>query len=212
MRPVASMNRFSLAGCAFVFLAVSFLIPAARADESDLPAPSAGTDTPFKVETDWPGIVYRLINISRIFDNRLMLIMRIEGTKEAPPGGTLLGTHGPLIPIPTGNRNSPLKLMEIAPIPLSFAGAVLTDELTKNTFPQLPNKAPPGRGTFPSAVMGKIYPNRVMIFSIQFAVPPPPPAPQPGQPAPGPQTLSLLLPHAKGPIVHIPLPAKTKVD
>jgi len=203
--PANSMNRFFLAVCVFL-LALLTLVPAAPADESDLPAPSVGTNTPFQVETDWPGIIYRLIYISRIFDNRLMLIVRIEGTKDAPVDGTLLGTPGPKIPM-QASRNSPVKMVQLAPAPLAMTSAVLTDELTKNTFSQLPNKAPPGRGTFPSEVMGKMYPNRMMIFSIQFTVPPPPP-PEPDQPPPpaGPQTLSVLLPHAKGPIVHIPLP------
>lgn len=185
--------RAALPLTAFVFLVQSCLVAAQ--------APSSSFDTPYKVGTQWPGIDFRVVDIERIIQNRVMVVVRIEATKEAPAGGTLIGSP-PVIPayvkIEADRRR-------FAPTPFVVAGSTMTDESRAVAYPMLSPIAPRGHGYLPGACMASLRPGDTVMFSLQFAAPPPPPPPAPGQP-PVVQTLSFLFTKATGPIAHVPLP------
>lgn len=156
-----------------------------------------------EAETNWPGIDYQIFAIERIPPDRLVVGIRVVATAKAPPQGTLLGTP---VPIPPNADKFAIQAGIYHPLPLSFASSVMTDELTKQTYPALRPISPPGRKYIPSAVLSTLRPGGIAILTLQFAVPPPPPPPSPSAPGPVKQTLSFLFPNAKGPIVHVPIP------
>jgi len=141
--------------------------------------------------------------IQRIPPNRLVVGVRLLATAKAPPQGTLLGIP---VPIPPNADKQAIQAGIYHPRPLSFASSVMTDELTKQTYPALHPISPPGRKYIPSAVLSTLRPRGNAIFTLQFAAPPPPPPPSPSAPGPVKQTLSFLFTNAKGPIAHVPIP------
>jgi hypothetical protein len=170
--------------------------------------PAAGADLVYQTQTDWPGVNLQIAEIDRIMKGRLVALVRIQATEKALKGGTFLGT---IVPIPAGislatqgGRDAILS-GRFAPKPYSLAGSTMTDELTNIRYPMLSPIAPPHEAYPPSITITTLHPGQQELLTIQFAAPPPPPLPAPGQP-PVKQTLSFLLPKAKGPIVHVPLP------
>ena len=51
-----------------------------------------------EVETNWPGIHYQITIIKRIPPGRLLVVIRVLATPQAPPGGTMLGFQPPIPP------------------------------------------------------------------------------------------------------------------
>lgn len=150
----------------------------------------------------WPGIKCQIIIIKRVPPNRLLVVVRLAATSEASPGGTLIG-YTVSVP-PMGNKKGP-SLPLTAPSPFSLASSVMTDEKTKITYATLPPVAPPGKAYRPGATLGFLKPNQNLVLTIQFAVPPPLP-PDPSTGIPPKQTVSFMLPNAKGPIARVLLP------
>jgi hypothetical protein len=164
-----------------------------------------------EVETNWPGIHYQITIIKRIPPDRLLVVIRVLATPEAPPGGTMLGFQAPIPP----NLNRNLTSVQIAylypPRPLSFANSIMTDEKTQQKYPSLPPVAPPGKGYRSCVTLAGLRPRQNVILTIQFAVPPPPP-PDPSSGTPVKQTVSFLFPNAKAPIAHVSIPPAAKAS
>lgn len=195
MRKTSISSHFS-ARLFFGLISLFFILPIlGRAQQ----APSA-TGKQYETETDWPGILFQVIRLERILNNRLLVVIRIQATTKAPPSGTLIGTV-PIIPAHTKKSD----LIYFRPTPFSLEASTMIDELSQVSYPRLSSIAPPGRVNFPSGARAILHPGEMQLASLQFAAPPPPPPPPPGQKV-VPQTLSFLLPKAKGPIIHVPLP------
>ena len=47
-----------------------------------------------KIETNWPGIDYRITFVKRIPPGRLLVGVSLAATAAAPPGGTMIGFAG----------------------------------------------------------------------------------------------------------------------
>ncbi len=155
-----------------------------------------------EVETKWPGVLFAISRLERIQDNRLLVFVRVVATSKSAPSGTYLGTR-PAIPpsaskddIATGLYNGR---------PFSLASAVMTDDQTQQKYAVLPPVAPPGKAYFPGELANGLLPGQGETLTIQFAAPPAPPPVEGGKPAK--QTVSFLLPSAKGPIANVPVPA-----
>jgi hypothetical protein len=157
-------------------------------------------------DTKWPGIKFSIYRLERILDGRLLVWVRVIATSQAPGSGTLLGGK-PEIPS-TATRD------EIAaglynPKPFSLASAIMIDDQTQRKYPVLSPIAPPGVRYFPGELANGLIPGQAYTLTIQFAAPPPPP--DLGSGRPGKQTVSFVLPGAKGPIsrVTVPPPSET---
>ena len=162
----------------------------------------ASTTKKAEVETKWPGVLFAISRLERIQDNRLLVFVRVVATSKSAPSGTFLGTR-PAIPpsaskddIATGLYNGR---------PFSLASAVMTDDQTQQKYAVLPPVAPPGKAYFPGELANGLLPGQGQTLTIQFAAPPAPPPVEGGKPAK--QTVSFLLPSAKGPIANVPVPA-----
>lgn len=153
-----------------------------------------------EMRTQWPGITFRIVEIRRILQNRLLVIVAIKANKDAPARGIFLGT-----PVEAPPHTLPENLILYQSKPFSLMGSAMTDELTGVQYPSLPPIAPPNMAYFPASTLQTFRPGLRDILSIQFDTPPPPPPPALGQP-PVVQTLSFSFPKATGPIVHVPLP------
>jgi len=152
-------------------------------------------------DSNWPGVIYQIIALKRIPPERLLIAIRVVATAQAPPQGTAIGVP---VPIPPNADKYAIKSGIYHPRPLSFASSVMTDELTKQTFPALHTISPPGHKYISSSILSTLMPGGATVLVLQFAIPPPPP---PDQLAAGhKQTLSFLFTNAKGPIAHVPIP------
>ena len=190
--------RAGIAACFLIAAGLVFADPAPA-----LSPPSLDDPTKYQAETDWTGIDYQLVRLERIEPNRLLALIRIFGTSKTPPEGVLLGTY---VPIPPGTK--PEDMMKFAAMSrgVSLFPTVMTDDLSQTQYPAL---RPLQRwGYLAPVILQRLFSGRSELCHLQFAVPPPPPPPPPGQPPPV-QTLSFLIPHAKGPIAHVPIPPLT---
>ena len=154
-----------------------------------------------EVETKWPGILFAISRLERIQDDRLLVFVRVVATSESSRSGTSLGAP-PISPsagqadVATNFRNAK---------PFSLASAVMTDDQTQRKYPVLPPVAPPGKAYFPGELANNLFPGQGETLTIQFAAPPWEPPPQGGKSAK--QTVTFLLPGAKGPIMNVPVPS-----
>ena len=164
----------------------------------------ASTRNRAEVETKWSGVLFAISRLERIQDNRLLVVVRVIATSKAAPSGTFLGTR-PVIPPGTSQDDLATGLYNAKPF--SLVSAVMTHEQTQQKYPVLPPVAPPGRKYFPSELANGLLPGQAETLTIQFAAPPAPPPIEGGKPAK--QTVSFLLPSAKGPIINVPIPAPT---
>jgi hypothetical protein len=153
-----------------------------------------------EVETNWPGIQFRLNRIERILDERLLVVVQIVATAKAPAVGTLIGIK-PSLPVDGTGEDRQSAMLELRPF--SLASSVMIDDLTAQRFPALPPIFPPGREYAPSEILAHFSPGRAEVLTLQFKVPP---AALRAGSASGKYTVSLLLTNAKGPISGIPIP------
>jgi hypothetical protein len=168
-----------------------------HAQEKKASAPSLA-----EVETRWPGVLFAISRLERIQDNRLLVVVRVIATSKAARSGTFLGTRPP---IPPGASKDDIATGLYNARPLSLVSAVMTDDQTQQKYTVLPPVAPPGKKYFPSELANGLLPGQAETLTIQFAAPPAPPPIGGGKPAK--QTVSFLLPSAKGPIANVPVPA-----
>jgi hypothetical protein len=162
-------------------------------------AQQAAKKSKFEVETTWPGIHFKFVKIERILDERLLVVVRIVATPQAPASGTLIGVKPP---VPAGTTSEELRSGGYEARPFSLASSVMIDDLTLQRFPALPPVFPPGREYAPSEILSYLRPGHAEVLTLQFKAPPPT-----HRGAPGKQTVSFLLTNAKGPISGIPVPA-----
>jgi hypothetical protein len=153
-----------------------------------------------EVETNWPGIHFRIERVERILDERLLVVVRIVATAKTPAEGTLVGIK------PTGAAEGTSESRQSARSelrPFSLASSVMVDDLTAQRFPALPPIFPPGREYAPSDILAHFSPGRAEVLTLQFKVPP---TALRADSASGKHTVSFLLTNAKGAISGIPVP------
>jgi hypothetical protein len=180
---------------ALFLIAVCFVLNGVYAQDRKSGAPKIPT-----VETKWPGVNFAIYRLERIQDNRLLVWVRVIATSKAPAKGTLLGTR-PEIP-PSATKDD-LATGLYNTRPFSLASSEMIDNQTQRKFPVLSPVAPPGQKYFPGELANGLLPGQAQTLTIQFTAPPPPPVEE-GKSAK--QTVSFLLPGAKGPIVNVPIP------
>jgi hypothetical protein len=160
---------------------------------------NVGTKDLGEVETKWPGILFAISGLERIQDNRLLVFVRVTATSKAARSGTFFGT-GQMAP--AGATPAEIATGIYDRKPFSLASAVMTDDQTQQKYAVLPPVAPPGKKYFPGELANGLVPGQGETLTIQFAAPPSLPAPEGRK-----QTVSFLLPSAKGPIANVPVPA-----
>jgi hypothetical protein len=157
-------------------------------------------DTPY-VESTWPGVQMQILEVKRIPKNRLLVVIGLWASPQAP-GSTLIGIP-PVIP-PTATKE------EIAagfgPTSFSLEGSTMIEDLTHQKYDMVPPD-PTGMVYRPSMILGSISPGQALYMTIQFPAPPPPPPDEMGH-IPR-QTVTILLPRAKGPITKVVVPPPT---
>ena len=156
----------------------------------------------FEVETNWPGILYNFVKVERILDDRLLMVIRIVATSQAPATGTLIGVK---TSIPSDATLEDRRSGRYDSRPFSLASSVMIDDLTLQRFPALPPVFPPGKEYAPAEILAYLTPGRAAVLTLQFKVPPA--ALRADGPASEKQTVSLLLTNAKAPITGISLPS-----
>ena len=167
---------------------------------SSVMAQPSKPDDRFDVATTWPEIHFQVFQIDRIAGHRLVVFVRVYASANAPVGGTFIAAT---ISIPKDATPSMIDSGLYAPKPFSLESAIMTDEATKQTYPTLkPDLA--GPSYFPGKIIETLRPKEADMMSIQFPAPPPPPSVDGGPPPT--QTISILLPNAKGPITGIIIP------
>ncbi len=159
------------------------------------------------VDTAWQGVRYVIPKIERIQQDRLVVVIYIQATPQAPASGVLVGIE---TPVPPGATKIDIDAGKYAPKPFSLASSVMIDDQTLQKFAVLPPVAPPGKEYFPGAFLGRLQPGQLDIMTIQFAAPPPPPPSREGAPPPK-QTVSFLLAGAKGAIAKVPIPPPANI-
>lgn len=155
-----------------------------------------------EVETNWPGVLFAISRLERIQDNRLLVFVRVMATSKSARSGTFLGTAPA---IPPGTTQDEIATGRYNARPFSLAAAVMTDDQTQQIYPVLSPVEPPGKSYFPGELANGLLPGQGETLTIQFAVPPPPQPGEGGRPAK--QTVTFLLPGAKGPIANVQVPA-----
>jgi len=161
-----------------------------------------GKKSKFEVETIWPGIHFKFVRIERILDERLLVVVRIVATPQAPIAGTLIGVKQPA---PAGATPEELRSGRYEPLPFSLASSVMIDDFTLQRFPALAPVFPPGQRYAPAAILTYLSRGRAEVLTLQFKVPPSALIADGGTPEK--QTVSLLLTNAKAPITGIPIPS-----
>ena len=119
----------------------------------------------FEVETNWPGIQFRLDRVERILDERLLVVIRIVATAKAPATGTLIGVK-PTVAADGTREDGQTATYELRPF--SLASSVMIDDLTAQRFPALPPIFPPGREYAPSEILAHFPPGRAEVLTLQF--------------------------------------------
>ena len=167
-----------------------------------LSARAQKTDSPYlaEVETKWPGIIFSIPRLERIQDNRLLVIVHVIATSKAAASGTFLGTR-PVIP--HGTAREELESSRYDGKPFSLASAVMTDEQTLKQYFVLPPVAPPGQRYFPGELANGLRRGQAETLTVQFAAPP---AQLVKGLKPAKQSVSILLPGAKGAMANVPVP------
>jgi len=151
-----------------------------------------------EVDSTWPDVKMQVLEVDRIDGNRLVVVIRLLASPNAR-GATLIG-EPPVVP-PTATPEE--KKMGFGPGPFSLEGSTMIDERTQEKYAMLtPDKA--ASGYRPSVIMTTLLPREATIMTVQFPMPPPP-LPDDKGIVPQ-QTVSILLPKAKGPITKIVIP------
>jgi hypothetical protein len=170
-----------------------FLLPIYGQDSGTAPAPLLP-----EVDSTWPGIRMRIPEVKRIPGNRLLFAVCLFATAKAPPA-TLIGTPGSYSPEATLEERSTI----LVPTPFSLHDSTMVEEHTQQKYGML-SPDPKGPVYRPGFFMGTLSPGQNIYMTIQFPAPPPPLPDENGQ-VPK-QTVSILLPKAQGPIMHIVIP------
>jgi hypothetical protein len=176
---------------AFIFIISSLALSGARAQRDE--AGILG-----EVETIWRGIRYQVLRLERIPADRLLVVVRILATRQAPPSGTLIGTE---VPVPDNIPKEEAISARYAPRPFSLASSKMIDEQTERQYPALSPLPSAERNYIPGEVLGLLRPGQAEILTVQFSLP------ARTEPASQKQSVSFLFPNAKGPIAKVPVPA-----
>jgi hypothetical protein len=177
-------------------LAILFVCPLCAIAEQP------GKKSKFEVETIWPGIHFKFVRIERMLDERLLVVVRIVATRQAPAAGTLIGVKPAAH---AGATPEELRSGRYEPLPFSLESSVMIDDLTSKRFPALAPVFPPGQQYAPASILTYLSPGRAEVLTLQFKVPPSALIADGGTPEK--QTVSLLLTNAKAPMTGIPIPS-----
>ena len=159
-----------------------------------------------EVDTIWPGIRLQLLKLERIPPNRLLAVIRLVATRQAPASGTFIGTK---VTAPANAPKKELFSARFAPHAFSLSTSEMIHEQTERKYPALPPVAATGRHYIPGEVLGTLFPGQAEVLTVQFAVPSEMVSAQIDAPR---QTASFLLSSAKGPIAKVPIPPPEAVD
>ena len=154
-----------------------------------------------EVDTLWAGIRLQLLRLEQIPGSRLLAVIRIVATPQAPPSGTLIGTK---IEIPAGVSKEDRLSGRFAPRPFSLATSEMIHEQTGRKFPALPPSASAGRTYIPGEVLAMLRPGQAEVLTVQFAMPIEIDMPR--------QTASFLFTNAKQRIGKVPIPSSQVVN
>jgi hypothetical protein len=168
--------------------------------------PSSSPPSLGEVDTTWPGIRFQLLKVERIPPDRLLAVIRIVATRQAPASGTLIGTK---VSVPANVTTQDLISARYAPRAFSLSASEMIHEQTARKFPALPPLASAGRSYVSGEILRTLLPGQAAILTVQFALPPGVASAETGVPK---QTASFLLPNAKGPITKVPIPPHESVD
>jgi hypothetical protein len=152
-----------------------------------------------EVDTVWRGIRYEIFGIERMPENRLIVGVRIVATSQAPASGTFIGLK---VPISVDASKADTTSERYSARPLSLASSQMIDEETQRRYPALSPTRMAGKSVLPGVTLSTLRPGQAEVLSVQFAVPPQPPSSGGTEK----QTVSILLPSAKGPITKVRLP------
>jgi hypothetical protein len=180
----------------FILCLIGFFVPA-WGQNSGVPSASKVPE----VESAWPGILMQIPEVKRIPGNRLLFAVRLMATAKAP-ASTLIGMPG--VHPPGATEEELLALLP--PTPFSLGGSTMIEERTQQKY-EMMAPDPKGPSYRPGGVSGSLSPGQVLYMTIQFPAPPPPPPDKNGV-VPK-QTVSILLPKAQGPILHVVVPPET---
>jgi hypothetical protein len=153
-----------------------------------------------EVDTIWPGIRFQLLKLERIPPDRLLAVIRIIATRQAPASGTFIGTQ---VAVPANTPKEDRSSSRYAPRPFSLSASQMIHEQTGRKFPALPPIASAGRNYIPGEILRTLFPGEAAILTVQFAVPSEIAS---GQTDALKQTASFLLSNAKTPIAKVPIP------
>jgi hypothetical protein len=159
-----------------------------------------------EVDTIWPGIRLQVLKVERIPANRLLAVVRLVATRQAPASGTLIGTK---VAVPANIPKEEVFSGRYAPRAFSLLSSVMIHEQTQRKYPALPPADSAGRNYIPGEVLGTLFPGEAEVLTVQFAAPSE--MVSAGTDAPK-QTASFLLSNAKEPIGKVPIPPPEAVD
>ncbi|MBE2178929.1 MAG: hypothetical protein IAE97_00455 [Chthoniobacterales bacterium] len=153
------------------------------------------------VATEWPGVSYEVVRIERLPENRLLVLFQIAAGKGAAPKGTFVGVP---TPIPPNANPDDIRSGRYDPKPFSIAATTMIDETTGSRYPALPPVAPPHIVyPYPEVLVTLAPGGKSRMLSLQFQAPPALPDASGKVP---PQSVSFLLPKAKGALTRVPVP------
>jgi hypothetical protein len=159
-----------------------------------------------EVDTIWPGIRFQLVRVEHIPTNRLLAVIRILATPQAPASGTLIGTK---VSVPPDATKQDLIEHRYAPRPFSLSASQMIHEQTEQRFPALPPAASARRSYVSSDILRTLFPGQAEILTLQFSLPPGVASVDNALPK---QTATFLLTNAKAPITKVPIPPRELVD
>ena len=148
-----------------------------------------------EVDTIWPGVRFQLTRVERIPANRLLVVVRLIATRQAPATGTFIGIKAQ---VPANVPREELFSSKYTPRPFSLASSQMVWDQTGQRYPALPPLAS-GPQYIPGAILTTLRPGQAEILTVQFAAP----TAYADEPK---QTVSFLFANAKGPITKVRIP------
>jgi hypothetical protein len=152
------------------------------------------------VPTSWPGVSYQVLDIERIQDNRLLVVLQLVADKKKTSAqGVFIGVK---TPIPADASTEDIQAGRYDPKPFSIASSQMVDDQTGEKYPALPAVAPEGKAYPMDYILTKLVPGTTSEYlSLQFAAPTPLPQSEQRK-----QTVSFHFSNATAALVKVPVP------
>lgn len=189
--PMCCRLRKNVASLVFLIFSV-FLLASVWAEDK----------AAYEVESNWPGVVMKVAEIKRIPEDRMVIVVRLVATQDAPRD-TLIGYQEK---IPESATPEQVAFGLYTPSAFSLKASTVTDEQTGKTF-EVAKPKDDDIALAPTSIMSRLNRGRSLLLAVYFQIPPPLPLGADGKPPK--HTFSLQLPNAKGLITKIPVPPAT---